>query len=184
MKHSKKEDNQNIELNIEENIEPNTGQYIDGQQFHTNIKQVYKGKYGWAINKQHKDMAKVVYHPAHENLKYQDERRGHGRDFATWVFSEEQDTKEQIFTTGLELFIDATLEPDGSIGLHYHTETEEIYYILAGSILMTTVDQSGEKHTELLSAGDAHVVKIGQGHYGTAGAEGVRFITVAMRASR
>jgi quercetin dioxygenase-like cupin family protein len=158
-----------------------TEDFIPGEKFHSEVKKVYTGKYHWAVNKKHSEMARVLYEPAHENNRFDDERRGSGKDFATWVFSEERDTRENIFTTGLELFIDATLEPQAAIGLHTHDETEEIYYILAGSIKMTTIGVDGQQHSEELTAGDAHMIKKGQAHYGTAGAQGVRFITVALR---
>lgn len=121
--------------------------------------------------------------PAHENAAFEDERRGKGRDFATWIFSEENGLKENLFATPLELMIDATLEPNASIGLHTHTHTEEIYYILEGSIHMTTVNPIGETISEELFSGDAHMVKVGQAHYGKAGANGARFVAVAIRKS-
>lgn len=126
-------------------------------------------------------MANVVYDPAHENLSYQDARKGHGKDFATWIFSEEEGLKENLFTTNFELMIDATLEPNASIGIHFHDRTEEIYYILEGNIRMTTVGPDGKELTAELSAGDAHLVSLGQAHYGTAGPDGVRFLAVAIR---
>ncbi len=124
-------------------------------------------------------MAHVLYEAVHENRAFEDARRGSGKDYATWVFSEEEGLREGIFSSGFELLIDAKLEPFASIGLHRHVATEEIYYILEGNIQMTTVAPSGEEDTQELAAGDAHAVKFGQSHYGTAGAEGVRFIAVA-----
>lgn len=155
--------------------------YIDGETFHNQVRKVYFGSYNWAVNKKKELMANVVYDPAHENLAYQDERKGHGKDFATWIFSEEDGLKENLFTTNFELMIDATLEPNASIGIHLHHRTEEIYYILEGSIRMTTVGSDGQERSDELSAGDAHLVRLGQSHYGTAGPDGVRFIAVATR---
>lgn len=157
--------------------------YIPGNEFHTRVRRVYSGTYGWAVNKKHAQMAKVLYEPAHENLDCEDPAaRGQGKDFATWIFSEEPGLEEGIFSSSFELMIDAELEPHASVGLHVHSRTEEIYYILSGSIIMTTVGSDGRTHTEELVAGDAHVVKIGQGHYGTAGGQGVRFLAIAVRA--
>jgi mannose-6-phosphate isomerase-like protein (cupin superfamily) len=144
---------------------------------------VYFGPIQWAVNKKRKFMAQVVYEPAHENLAHQDDRKGSGKDFATWIFSEEDGLKENLFTTALELMIDARLEPNASIGLHSHPRTEEIYYILEGSIRMTTIGPNGEEMTEELFAGDAHMVRLGQSHFGTAGLKGTRFIVVAIRQS-
>jgi len=161
----------------------NKNEFVDGKIFHNKIKNIYKGEYDWAINKRNEEMVKVVYDPAHENSKYQDDRKGKGKCFSTWVFTEEKGLEENIFATSLELLIDTTLEANASIGLHYHHDTEEIYYIIAGSITMTTVNLAGEELTQELFPGDAHLVKLGQGHYGTAGKQGVRFITFAVRKS-
>ncbi len=155
--------------------------YVSGEEFHTQIKRVYSGEFDWAVNKKKKDMAQVVYDAVHENRSFEDERRGQGKDYATWIFSEEDGIREGIFSSCFELMIDAELEPNASIGLHHHDRTEEIYYILKGSIRMTTVGSSGEEHSEELSEGDAHAVRLNQGHYGTAGPKGVRFIAVAFR---
>ncbi|MDH4030691.1 MAG: cupin domain-containing protein, partial [Chromatiales bacterium] len=84
-----------------------------------------------------------------------------------------------IFQSGFELMIDAEMEPNSAIGLHWHHRTEEIYYILGGSIRMTTVNADGDEHSETLKAGDAHAVLRGQGHYGRVGADGVRFMAVS-----
>ncbi len=156
--------------------------YIPGEVFHDGEHSVYDGELDWAVNKKSKHMARVVYERVHENPDYDDERRGEGLDYAKWVFSEEPGLAEGIFGGGFELMIDAQLEPKASIGLHWHWQTEEIYYILDGSIRMTTVSADGKEHTQRLKAGDAHAVRVGQGHYGRAGRKGVRFLAVSMRA--
>ena len=156
-------------------------EYIPADRFHTQIKRVFSGEYHWAVNKKNEQMAHVVYDAVHENKLYEDERRGRGKDFATWIFSEEEGLQENIFSSGFELMIDARLEPDAAIGLHTHSQTEEIYYILEGTIRMTTVAADGQQLTAELNPGDAHAVKVGQSHYGIAGPQGVRFIAVAMR---
>lgn len=158
--------------------------YVDGETFHKRIKRVYSGTLNWAVNKKHEHMARVVYDRVHENRAFEDERRGKGKDFATWIFSEEEGLKENLFTTGFELMIDARLEPDASIGLHTHSLTEEIYYILEGSIQIATVHENGETIRQNLLPGDAHMVRLGQSHFGTAGPNGVRFIAVAVRKTR
>jgi len=155
--------------------------FINGNHFHEQIRRVYFGRYEWAVNKKREDMAKVVYDPAHENLAYDDARRGKGKDYAVWIFSEEEGLRENLFESDFELMIDATLEPNAAIGLHHHHSTEEIYYVLDGAIEMVTVDGNGREHSQKLMAGDAHFVARGQWHYGIAGADGARFIAVAMR---
>ena len=155
--------------------------FINGMHFHQHIKRVYFGRCEWAVNKKNEDMAKVLYEPAHENIAFEDVRRGKGKDYAVWVFSEEEGTEENLFESDFELMIDATLEANAALGLHHHHSTEEIYYVLEGAIEMTTVDAGGKELKQLLKAGDAHFVKRGQSHYGIAGNEGARFIAVAMR---
>lgn len=158
--------------------------FIPGNHFHSEIRRVYFGNYGWAVNKKNEEMAKVLYEPAHENLLFEDNRSGKGKDFATWVFSEEPGLEENLFESDFELLIDATLEPNASIGLHTHHHTEEIYYVIEGRIQMTTLDRDGREVAQELSAGDAHFVRRGQAHYGTAGPEGVRFVAIAMRVQK
>jgi mannose-6-phosphate isomerase-like protein (cupin superfamily) len=156
-------------------------EFIEGKHFHERIRRVYLGRYEWAVNKKREDMAKVLYNPAHENLNFEDERRGRGKDYAVWIFSEEDGLKENLFESDFELMIDATLEPYAAIGFHHHHSTEEIYYFLEGTMEMVTQDATGRELSQHLKAGDAHFVKRGQSHYGIAGPGGVRFIAVAMR---
>ncbi len=157
-------------------------EYLDAETFHGQVRRVYDGPQSWAVNKQAGRMAKVLYRAVHENLAETGVRRGGGRDFARWIFAEEPGLAEGLFQAPLELVIDARLEPGAAIGLHVHRETEEIYYILEGSVTMTTVAADGREETATLAAGDAHAVRLGQGHFGLAGPEGVRFLAVAVRA--
>jgi quercetin dioxygenase-like cupin family protein len=155
--------------------------YVPGGDFHVPGASIYRGTLGTAVNKKAADMAKVVYEPAHLNTSAEGMWRGAGRDFATWIFTEEQGLNERLLESGLELLMDVTLEPGASVGYHVHRGTEEIYYLLAGSLTVATVATDGRVHTETLQTGDAHLVRRGQGHSCEAGAEGCRFITVAGR---
>jgi hypothetical protein len=157
--------------------------FVPGDLFHVAGARVYRGDVGEAIHKRASLMAHVLYNAPHENRSYPegDDRRGRGRDFATWVFSEEPGLAEELFTCGLELLIDARLEPDAAVGLHRHPETEEVYYLLEGSLTMTTLLRDGREVTVTLGPGDAHAVRIGEGHFGRAGPDGCRFIAVAVR---
>src|SRR5262245_48667649 len=98
----------------------NKPDFIPAATFHGKVRKVYFGTYEWAVNKKNEQMAHVLYESVHENTQYQDERRGRGKDYAVWIFSEEEGLKEGIFSSGLELIIDATLEPGACIGLHQH----------------------------------------------------------------
>jgi len=154
-----------------------------GEQFHVPGARVYSEPLGPAIHKRSGAMARVVYTAVHENRSYAegDDRRGHGRDHATWVFSEEPGLEEHLFQSGLELMIDARLEPGAAIGLHRHAVTEEVYYVLEGQLSMTTVLADGREVRATLRPGDAHGVRLGEAHWGRAGAEGCRFLAVAFR---
>jgi mannose-6-phosphate isomerase-like protein (cupin superfamily) len=158
--------------------------YIPGDVFHTQPLPVYTGEHGFAVNKKAEHMAKVLYEAPHFNAEETGLRRGAGRDFATWIFSEEGEKAERLFSSPFELMMDVRLEPFTAIGLHHHEHTEEVYYVLEGRLRMTTVDPRHGEHTVVLEAGDAHLVKFGQGHYGQALETGARFIAVAMRRSR
>ncbi len=157
--------------------------YVPGERFHGPGGRVYAGEIGEVIHKRASLMARVLYTAPHENRAYPegDDRRGRGRDLATWVFSEEPGLAEGLFACGLELMIDARLEADAAVGLHMHRDTEEVYYVLEGSIAMTTVLADGREVTRTVGPGDAHGVRIGESHYGRAGASGCRFIAVAVR---
>ena len=156
--------------------------YVPGDVFHSRIRKVYSGELGWAVNKRSEGMARVLYVAPHENAAESGDRRGHGNDYATWIFSEEPGLEERLFSTRFELAIDARLEPGAALGLHFHDRTEEIYYLLEGELSMTTVERGGRESTAALRAGDAHMVKLGQGHCGVAGPAGARFLAVAVRA--
>ncbi len=151
-----------------------------GDEFHNSINKIYFGKYGFAVNKKSEDMALVEYSPIHENNEFNGAKRGFGTTTSKWIFSEDNGTKEGISKTKFNLLIDFYIEPNGAMGLHFHDEKEEFYYIIDGEITITTVNKNGDEYTEKLTVGDAHFVGLGQGHYGVAGSKGVRIITVCV----
>ncbi|HKA87175.1 MAG TPA: cupin domain-containing protein [Haliangiales bacterium] len=155
--------------------------YLDAETFHREIRRVYAGPLSWAVNKERGRMAKVLYRAPHENAAETGARRGAGNDWARWIFAEEPGIAEGIFRAPLELVIDARLEPGACIGLHWHRETEEVYYLLEGTLTMTTVAEDGREETRAMAAGDAHAVTLGQGHFGVAGEEGARFVAISVR---
>ena len=154
-----------------------------GEQFHVPGARVHSEPVGPAIHKRAEAMARVVYTAVHENRAFPlgDDRRAHGRDHATWVFSEEPGLEENLFQGGLELMIDARLEPGAAIGQHRHASTEEVYYVLEGQLTMTTVIADGQEVSAVLRPGDASGVRLGESHWGRAGPQGCRFLAVAFR---
>ena len=121
--------------------------FIPCDVFHQSVRKVYAGELDWAVNKKDALMARVLYLAPHENAAETGDRRGHGKDFAKWIFSEEPGLEERLFSTRFELAIDARLEPGAAIGLHFHDRTEEIYYLLEGELAMTTVERGGRETT-------------------------------------
>ncbi|MBP7548431.1 MAG: cupin domain-containing protein, partial [Corallincola sp.] len=83
--------------------------------------------------------------------------------------------------TPFNLMVDFVVAPNGAIGLHRHDDKEEIYYLLEGEIRMTVVTASGDHHSFDLYPGDAHLIRLGQAHYGVAGPQGARMIAVCVR---
>jgi len=162
---------------------PPAARPVTGEAFHVPGARIYAGELGPGIAKRAALMARVVYDAVHENRAHPpgDARRGHGRERATWVFSEEPGLAEGLFRTGLELVIDARLDPGAAIGLHTQGETEEAYSLLEGELRMTTVLRDGLEVTHTLRAGDAHAVRTGEAHFGRAGKRGCRFIAIATR---
>lgn len=155
----------------------------DGATFHAEGRPVYREPLGWAVYKRAAAMATVAYEATHFNADEVGDRRGHGRNTATWVFAEEPGLAEGLMTSGMELVIDARLAPGAAIGLHEHDRTEELYYVLEGALAVTTLDAAGREATATLAPGDAHLIRVGQRHFAVAGPEGCRFLTVAARAS-
>ena len=64
-------------------------------------------------------------------------------------------------TSSVELcsLAEEVLPVGAKVGRHYHNETEEIYYILSGSGLMTVGDEVQE-----VKSGDAVFIPLGQRH--------------------
>ena len=160
--------------------EPNSiVEYQDANSFHGQSTPIYQGNPGWALFKSAAQMAHVVYEPAHPNPGCSGGGAGQGRTCCRWVFSEEEGTREGLFSSGIQLFMDTRLDPGASVGLHRHDTTEEIYYLLEGSLEVVTSDDQERSCSVLLRSGDAHAVRCGQSHYAQAGELGARFITVA-----
>lgn len=156
-------------------------EYIGGEEFHRNAMPVYTGEVDWPVNKKGDHMAKVKYSPSHFNPAFEDSRRGQGDLYATWIFSEQPETAEGIMKSALQLVMKARLDPNASFGIHKHEDTEEVYYILEGSLTVTTMSADGSRQiTETLYAGDAHQITFGQSHTGMAGDAGATFIAIEM----
>lgn len=130
--------------------------------------------------KHNDSMAVVRYEPSHYNPQAPEGKTGSGVTMGRWVFNEEPGKAEGLLQSNIELFMDSSLEPHASIGYHRHTETEEIYYLLSGTLSIELTDENSTRLLEL-KVGGAHLIKPGQSHYVQAGEEGARFIVVAAR---
>jgi len=154
---------------------------FNGDDFHSRVKKVYFGETGPVIYKKAAEIAVVEYPVLHHNPAETGIRAGGGgKAVSRWIFSEDNGQAEGLSSTDFNLMIDFSLEPGACMGLHLHHDKEEFYYILAGSITLTTVDTDSREYTEELHTGDAHMTRLGQGHYGQAGPEGVRILTVCV----
>jgi mannose-6-phosphate isomerase-like protein (cupin superfamily) len=153
---------------------------FDSDDFHSSVKKTYFGEVPPSQVKKGALMAKVEYKPLHLNPDFDGAKHGSGKAVSTWVFSEDGELRDHLAETGFNLFIDFSADPFSDIGFHIHHDKEEIYYVLEGSVTMTLVGRDGEEHTQEMFPGDAQFVRIGQGHYGTAGKDGVRVITVCV----
>jgi quercetin dioxygenase-like cupin family protein len=156
---------------------------VPSETFHAGGMPFYDGPLGPAVNKRGAGMTRVRYAPVHPNAAFEDARAGRGAGVVTWVFNEEPGTAEGLFQTPLAFFNDTRMEPHASVGLHPHPDTEEIYYLLEGTLTVTTVLPDGTAHTDTLGPGDAHLVRLGQSHTAEAGTDGCRFVVVAVRAT-
>ncbi len=153
-------------------------------EFHESEVPVYDSPPAGAVFRKRSRMATVVYEPARPNPDAEPARRGHGRLTGTWIYSEEHGKREGLLRSSLELFMDSTLDPGATIGLHEHPDTEEIYYVLEGDVTVEVDLPHGERLVETLAPGDSHLVQPGQCHSVTAGPNGARFVVVAARVPR
>lgn len=155
---------------------------VNGELFHQQPKApIYDAPLGEVVVKRASGMTTVSYFPCHHNPDQLGAAAGRGETLTTWVFSEDGKTADGISKTPFNLFVDFTVEPNGSIGLHRHDDKEEIYYLLDGEMRMTVVTISGKEESFTLYPGDAHFIRLGQAHYGTAGPAGARMIAVCVR---
>jgi quercetin dioxygenase-like cupin family protein len=156
---------------------------LDGEQFHRDALPVHTGDPAAAhLHKRGVDMARVAYRPSHPNSGEQGARAGQGTSRCVWVWSEQGAQAEHISESCLNGMIDTWLDPRASIGWHLHDHTEEIYYLISGSLTVTVQDLSRRVHVLHLGPGDSHRIGVGMWHGSVAGAEGARFICVMMTA--
>jgi quercetin dioxygenase-like cupin family protein len=156
-----------------------TNYKLNAQQFHETDAEAYREETDGS-HKKSEHMADVVYSPSHYNAKAPDGLTGSGSLRGKWIFNEEAGKKEGLLSSSIELMMDTVVEPNASIGLHEHSKTEEIYYLLEGTIEVLLF-RGEEKQTFTLSPGDAHRISPGQSHFIKAGENGARFIVVSAR---
>jgi mannose-6-phosphate isomerase-like protein (cupin superfamily) len=135
----------------------------------------------WAIVKRDDAMPQETAEPLHPNPRASGWLRGAGRATSKFVVAETSDLCEGLMQTALHLVSDTTLEPGAAIGLHAHHHSEEVWYVLRGTLTVVTVAGDGREAVHELDPGDAHVVRLGQSHAGRAGHSGARLIVVAVR---
>lgn len=161
--------------------------YIDGDVFHSGESRIYRREESPEdlYFKESSHMARVVYQRAHENWDFpeDDPKHGSGYNYCKWITSEQPGTAENFsFNSNLNAMIESSLEPYASLGWHTHYDTEEYYYVLAGSIYVECRDENGSTYGRDLHSGDLHRIKKGMSHYAIAGSEGVKFVAVIIKA--
>lgn len=156
----------------------------DGERFHAEALPVHTGDPSVAhLLKRGADMAHVAYLPSHPNADEQGVRAGAGTSRCVWVWSEQGAQAERISESCLDGIIDTWLDAGASIGWHLHDHTEEIYYLLAGTLTVTVQDRAGQEHVLDLLPGDTHRVGSGMWHGAVAGDDGARFVCVMLATS-
>ncbi len=154
----------------------------DGEEFHRDAVPVYDlNDATRRLYKRADHMAHVRYRPAHPHPCYADSRAGEGTAHCVWIASEQGAQAEGISRGGLDAILDTWLEPTASIGWHRHDTTEEVYYLLAGSLDVWTEDDHGAQHRWTLQRGDSARVGPGMSHSAQAGDEGARFVVVILK---
>ena len=126
-------------------------------------------------------IANVLYEPAHANPDAPEGQKGQGKLIGKWLYNEQPDKQEGLLKSGIELFMDSSLEPNATVGLHAHYDTEELYYILQGKLFIELIDKNGHVYQQYLTAGDTHLIQPGESHFVRAGDQGARFIVVAAK---
>lgn len=128
-----------------------------------------------------RDLPHVCYRPAHANPAADGWQQGQGENPCIWVACEQGLAAEGRLHSNLDGVIDSRLPPGASIGWHRHTDSEEIYYLLEGSLMVSVQDAGGQLASFRLQPGDRHLLSPGMAHAALAGDEGARFIAVLAR---
>jgi hypothetical protein len=160
---------------------------IDGERFHREGRPFYQAPPGdavpgWANVKRAGGMARVAYEPNHPNPAESGSRAGRGRTVSTWLACERAGDGEGLLTAPLRLLVDVALDPGASIGLHVHDATEEVWYVLDGTLTITLAAPGGAETTAELRRGDLCATRLGQAHTGVAGAAGARVLVIDVAA--
>jgi quercetin dioxygenase-like cupin family protein len=151
------------------------------EEYHQSNEPTYSGKNGESF-KRSEYIAEVEYTPSHWNPIATEGMKGEGKTTGRWLYNEEPAKAEGILQSNIELVMDSRLEPNASIGLHEHIDTEEIYYVLSGTLAITLICNQTET-IQTLCPGDTHRIGPGESHFIKAGNEGARFMVIAAKAS-
>jgi mannose-6-phosphate isomerase-like protein (cupin superfamily) len=154
---------------------------LTSEEYHHGNEPTYDGENGISFKKS-EHIAEVAYTPSHWNPDAKEGLTGEGKTTGRWLYNEEPGKSEGILESDIELIMDSQLEPNASIGLHKHIDTEEIYYLLTGTLTITLIQDQHET-TLTLHSGDTYRVAPGESHFIKAGDGGARFMVIAARAS-
>jgi mannose-6-phosphate isomerase-like protein (cupin superfamily) len=101
------------------------------------------------------------------------------RDRAEPFTTKDGSTIRELMHGGHQSLAEATLEPGQATERHYHAESEELYYLLAGDGEM---EVDGERSA--VGPGDAILIPPGAWHQITAGSSELRFLCCCAPAYR
>lgn len=159
--------------------------YVNATEFHNSSSPVYKPNDESKYFKKSSNMARVLYTNSHENpeFKENDPKHGLGKNFCKWISSEQPGKAEGFsFNGNLNGILESRLEPGASVGWHYHSDTEEYYYVLSGSLYIECKDEEGNTYSDTLYSGDFHRISKNMSHYALAGSEGALFLAIIVKA--
>jgi mannose-6-phosphate isomerase-like protein (cupin superfamily) len=78
---------------------------------------------------------------------------------------------------------DTWLDGGVAIGWHRHDDTDELYYVLSGTLTVACGPDIGSADVVELRGGDVHRLRAGNGHAALAGPDGARIVVVEVTGS-
>ncbi len=126
----------------------------------------------------------VRYTPADPAPDMPEPWQGYGSTVVRWLFSEQEGTAEGLLEgETLEFIHDTRLDPGASTGMQAHPNTDEIFYVIAGTGQLYHRMSSGSPIiARALRPGDAALVRAGEYHaVANIGSEPLQLIVIGLK---